>query len=129
MDETKDKPRRGRPPKADEMQNTAHDTEIFKAAADMLHIKAAHADKFGVTRQTLAKWLKGETPAPRSAYVQMLEEVLKVMKADVCKAIADREAQAEELNKAITERVNAMFSAKLLDLARQADQAPPAGED
>ena len=130
MYETKNKPRRGRPPKADEMQNSAHDTEIFKAAADMLHMTAAHdADKFGVTRQTLAKWMRGETPAPRSAYVQMLAEVLKVMQADVYKAIADREAEAAKLNKAIDERVNALLAAKLLDKARQADQAPPAGED
>lgn len=127
--EQKTTPRRGRPPKAEEKQNSAHDTEIFRAAAEMLHMTAARdAEKFGVTRQTLTKWLKGETPAPRSAYVQMLAEVLKVMKSDVVKAIEARETEAAKLNKAIDERVNAMLAAKMLDQVRQANRTEPPGE-
>ena len=95
----------------------------------MLHMTAARdAEKFGVTRQTLTKWLKGETPAPCSAYVQMLAEVLKVMKSDVVKAIEARETEAAKLNKAIDERVNAMLAAKMLDQVRQANRTEPPGE-
>ena len=98
--------RRGRPAKVDQKRQTRpHDAEVFRTAAAMLNMTATHdADKFGVSRQTLSKWMKGETSAPRSAYVLLLDEVLKA----VANGTANINAAAEaRLTKAIDERIAA----------------------
>jgi hypothetical protein len=54
-----------------------HDAEVFRAAAAMLNMTATHdAPKFGVTRQTFSKWMRGKTSAPRAVYVELLEMVI-----------------------------------------------------
>jgi hypothetical protein len=71
--------RRGRPAKVEQKRQTRpHDAEVLRAAAAMLNLTATHdAGKFGVSRQTFSKWLKGETSAPRSVYVMLLDDVIK----------------------------------------------------
>jgi len=54
-----------------------HDAKVFSAAAAMLNMTATGSAKtFKVTRQTLAKWMQGETSAPREAYILLLERVM-----------------------------------------------------
>lgn len=96
--------RRGRPAKVDQKRQTRpHDAEVFRAAAAMLNMTATHdADKFGVTRQTLSKWMKGETSAPRTAYVLLLDELTRAIETGTVNVNAAAEAR---LNKAIDERI------------------------
>jgi len=120
MDELKPR-HRGRPAKAEERQHTRQtmqkDAEVFRAAAALLNMTAnKDAHRFGVTRQTLSKWIKGETPAPRSAFVLLLDEVLKANSADPAPA-AD-----EKLNRVIDERIAAAL--KFIEQTRQTDQRP-----
>lgn len=100
------KPRRGRPPKVEAKRETRpHDAEVLRAAAALLNMTAnKDAHKFGVTRQTLVKWMRGETSAPRAAYVLLLDEVLKAIEAGTVNVNAAAEAR---LNKAIDERIAA----------------------
>lgn len=128
MDELKPQTRhRGRPAKAEERQQTQQtkqkDAEVFKAAAEWLNLTATHdADKFGVSRQTLSKWMKGETPAPRSAFVLLLDEVLKANNADQAPAPT---AVDEKLNRVIDERIAAAL--KFMERTKQTDQPHPDG--
>jgi DNA-binding transcriptional regulator YiaG len=123
MDEQKPQTRhRGRPAKAEERQQTEQtkrkDAEVFKAAAEWLNLTATHdAEKFGVSRQTLSKWMKGETAAPRSAFVLLLDEVLKANN------IAPSPSPlGAKLNRVIDERIAAAL--KLMEQTRRADQPP-----
>lgn len=108
-DEINDRPaprRIGRPAKVDQKRQTRpKDAEVFRAAAALLNMTATHdAPKFGVSRQTLSKWMKGETSAPRSAYVMLLDEVIRAVEAGTANINAVAEAR---LNKAIDERIAA----------------------
>lgn len=98
--------RRGRPAKVEQKRQTRpKDAEVFRAAAALLNMTATKdAPKFGVSRQTLAKWMRGETSAPRSAYVFLLDEVIRAVEAGTANINAAAEAR---LNKAIDERIAA----------------------
>ena len=76
-------PRKARRPskRAQMLKSRPKDAEIFRAAAALLNMTATKdAPKFGVSRQTLAKWMRGETSAPRSAYVLLLDELTHAVK-------------------------------------------------
>lgn len=98
--------RKGRPAKVDQKRQTRpKDAEVFRAAAALLNMTATHdAPKFGVSRQTLSKWMQGVTSAPRSAYVMLLDEVIRAVEAGTANINAVAEAR---LNKAIDERIAA----------------------
>ena len=102
------KGRRGRPSKAEaepREETRPHDAEVLRAAAALLNMTAnKDAHRFGVTRQTLTKWMRGETSAPRAAYVLLLDEVLKAIEAGTANINAAAEAR---LNRAIDERIAA----------------------
>jgi hypothetical protein len=102
----KPRTRRGRPSKVESKAgNLVHDSEVLRTAAALLNMNPhKDAGKFGVSRQTLAKWLRGDTPAPRAAFVLLLDEVLKAVEAGTANINAAAEAR---LNKAIDERIAA----------------------
>ena len=51
-----------------------HETEVFTAAIDRLNIQTIDAPRiFGVTRQTLSNWIRGNTKVPKSAFITLLE--------------------------------------------------------
>lgn len=100
------KNRRGRPAKVEQKRQTRpHDAEVFRTAAALLGMTATKdAPKFNVSRQTLAKWMRGETSAPRDAYVLLLDEVLNAVQNGTANINAAAEAR---LKKAIDERIAA----------------------
>ena len=75
------KPRRREKPagKVEAKRETRdNDSRVLKIALAMLNLTPSRDNKmFGVTRQTLAKWMRGETSAPREAYVSLLEKVME----------------------------------------------------
>lgn len=51
-----------------------HETDVFSAALERLQIKTIDAPRiFGVTRQTLSNWMRGNTKVPKSAFITLLE--------------------------------------------------------
>ena len=97
--------RRGRPAgKVEAKRETREkDAQILRAAFAMLNLTPTHdCETFNVTRQTLAKWLRGETSAPREAYVYLLDKVIEAAAAGTANLNAAAEAR---LNKAIDERI------------------------
>ena len=80
-----------------------HDAEVFRTAAALLNlIPARDCTRFNVTRQTLTAWMRGETSAPRSAYVLLLDEVLKAIEAGTANLAAARDAKYERIAPALT---------------------------
>ena len=123
-EETKPR-RRGRPAKVEEKRrNRPHDAEVFRAATALLNMTATgSACRFNVSRQTLAKWMRGETSAPRAAYVFLLDEVLKAVENGTANINAAAEAR---LNKAIDERIAAAL--KIMERMNRAQAAKVAAE-
>jgi transcriptional regulator with XRE-family HTH domain len=51
-----------------------HETDVFSAALERLQIKTIDAPRiFGVTRQTLSNWMRGNTKVPKAAFITLLE--------------------------------------------------------
>lgn len=89
-------------------QTRPHDAEVLRTAAAMLNLTATHdAGKFGVSRQTFSKWLKGETSAPRSVYVMLLADVIKAAGNGTANVAAAVEAGliGERLSAAVSRRI------------------------
>lgn len=67
-------------------QSRPKDAAVFRAAAAILKMTATKdAHRFNVSRQTLSKWMNGETSAPRSAYVLLLDEVVRLFNKKIAK--------------------------------------------
>ena len=101
----KPKAKRGRPAgKVDAKRETrANDARIFRAAAALLNLTPSKdCSLFGCTRQTLAKWMRGETSAPREAYVFLLDKVIEAAANGTANLNAAAEARLE---RAIDERI------------------------
>jgi hypothetical protein len=79
-----------------------HDADVFRIAAAMLNLTPSKDNKmFGVTRQTLTAWMRGETSAPRAAYVLLLDELLKAIEAGTINAPAAEQAKYERITAAL----------------------------
>ena len=105
--EPKAKPKRGRPTgKVEAKRETrAKDAQILRAAFALLNLTPSKdCGTFDVTRQTLAKWLRGETSAPREVYVYLLDKTIEAAANGTANLNAAAEAR---LNKAIDERIAA----------------------
>lgn len=99
--------RRGRPAgKVEAKRGTrGRDAQILRAAAAMLNLTPSRdCTRFGVTRQTLTKWMRGETSAPREVYVLLLDMVIEAAANGTGNINAAAEAR---LTKAIDERIAA----------------------
>ena len=118
--EEKPTPRRGRPAgKVEAKRETREkDAQILRAAFALLELTPTKdCQSFNVTRQTLAKWLRGETSAPREAYVYLLDKVIEAATKGtgntaavktIAEAAAQRAAEAtiNERLQAILERLD-----------------------
>ena len=118
--EEKPTPHRGRPAgKVEAKRETREkDAQILKAAFALLELTPTKdCQSFNVTRQTLAKWLRGETSAPREAYVYLLDKVIEAATKGtgntaavktIAEAAAKRAAEAtiNERLQAILERLD-----------------------
>ena len=83
-------------------QTRPHDADVFRIAAALLNLTPANdCTRFNVTRQTLAAWIHGDTSAPRSAYVLLLDEVLKAIDAGTVNLAAARDAKYERIAPAL----------------------------
>jgi len=131
MDELKRTTHRtGRPFKEDEQETLAHDAGVFRDAVEMLGMTVTHdAERFGVSRQALTKWMRGETPAPRSAYIKMLEATLERMKANTIKMIAERRETEAKIEAIIERKVAARIDEILADRARAGQPHPDGRKD
>ena len=118
--EEKPTPHRGRPAgKVEAKRETREkDAQILRAAFALLELTPTKdCQSFNVTRQTLAKWLRGETSAPREAYVYLLDKVIEAATKGtgntaavktIAEAAAKRAAEAtiNERLQAILERLD-----------------------
>ena len=94
------------------------DAQILRAAFDLLKLTPSKdCQHFNVTRQTITNWLRGETSAPREAYVYLLEKVIEAATSGtgntaavktIAEAAAQRAAEAtiNERLQAILERLD-----------------------
>lgn len=87
-------------------REAAGETAIFQSAAALLHITpTAYAPIFGVTRQTVAKWMRGETRPKPHAFVILTRELVREARS------------AEELEKRMADQDERLAAAK-----RQAEE-------
>ena len=83
-------------------QTRSHDADVFRIAAALLNLTPARdCTRFNVTRQTLTAWMRGETSAPRAAYVMLLDEVLQAIEAGTANIPAARDARYERIAAAL----------------------------
>ena len=111
-DTTEPQPKRGRPAgKVEAKRETREkDARILAAALAFLGLTPTKdCGTFNVTRQTLSKWAKGETSAPREVYVYLLDKVLEAAQRGTgnpaaLKSIAEAAAQS-----VLNERLSALL--------------------
>lgn len=88
-------------------REAAGETAIFQSAAALLHMTpTAYAPLFGVTRQTVSKWMRGETRPKPYAFVILTRELVREARSaeELEKRMADQDErltaairQAEEI--------------------------------
>lgn len=82
FDFTEKQPRAKKTAKAKQTAEAIDETAIFQDAVAMLHITpTAHAPMFGVARQTLAKWMRGETKPKPKAFVILTRELVRAARS------------------------------------------------